>query len=41
LDRLAAQGADLVTLEMLALEWLGDTQHRKAQAVFDLLAATT
>ena len=41
LDRLAAQGAELVTLEMLALEWLADTQHRKAQTVFDLLAATT
>jgi nicotinamidase-related amidase len=38
LDRLAAQGAELVTLEMLALEWLADTEHRHAQAVAALLA---
>ena len=39
LDRLAAQGAELVTLEMLALEWLADTDRRHAEAVHGLLAA--
>lgn len=38
LDRLAAQGAELVTLEMLALEWLADTENRKAEAVYGVLA---
>lgn len=38
LDRLAAQGAELVTLEMLALEWLADSESRHAQAVQALLA---
>ena len=38
LDRLAAQGAELVTLEMLALEWLADTDSRHAAAVHSLLA---
>ena len=39
LDRLAAQGAELVSLEMLALEWLADSESRKAAAVQALLAA--
>lgn len=39
LDRLAAQGAELVSLEMLALEWLADTDSRHAEAVHGLLAA--
>jgi nicotinamidase-related amidase len=38
LDRLAAQGAELVTLEMLALEWLADSDSRHAEAVQALLA---
>jgi nicotinamidase-related amidase len=38
LDRLATQGAELVTLEMLALEWLADSESRKAPEVMALLA---
>ena len=38
LDRLAAQGAELVTLEMLVLEWLADSDSRRAAAVHELLA---
>ena len=38
LDRLAAQGAELVTLDMLALEWLADSDSRKAPEVMALLA---
>jgi len=38
LDRLAAQGAELVTLEMLALEWLADSENRKAPELMALLA---
>lgn len=37
LDRLAGQGVELVTFEMLALEWLGDTQHKYMAQVQALL----
>ncbi len=37
LDRLAAQGAELLSLEMLALEWLADSQSRRAPAVYAAL----
>lgn len=37
LDRLAGQGVELVTFEMLALEWLSDTQHKYMAQVQALL----
>ncbi len=39
LDRLAGQGVELISFEMLALEWLGDTQHKYMAQVQALLQA--
>jgi nicotinamidase-related amidase len=36
-DRLAGAGAELVTTEMVAFEWLRDAEHPRFKDVLDLL----